>query len=214
MEVNYAELRKQSRVAAWLTAIATLIVLGSLVWSSWETRNARRDVYALAKQKAELQQEIGPLDKRVRMLILQKEKLEQADKGQSAALNALVENDLKATNILEQAARKDSLVAQSVPRIFIHQHGEKQVASDLAKNLRMRGYVVLAPDEKSDGFGTRIVFFNGPDDPETHSDVEAIKDAMKQVDPKLNGVRAQWDNQHHHPGRTYAIWIQSDDAGK
>jgi hypothetical protein len=208
MDINYDELRKQSRIAAGLTACASVLVLGSLLWSTWETRNAQRELNAIALQKAALQKDIWTLNSQVQSIKFQKEKLERADAGQSAALNALVMDDAKATKALNEVAQSNALVAQSVPRIFIHQKDSKELALNVAQKLRSLGYIVLAPDEMEDGDGTRIVYFNGPDDPETIADVQAIKQAMKDSNPAFSSIWVQLDNRHRHPNRTYAIYVE------
>ena len=208
MPIDTAELRKQSHLAALLTAVASLIVLSSLAISSWLTFRATQNLKAIQTQTRIAKQNLVDLRQDVAALRSQRNEL-------TSALSQVVTGNAQAARQLDIVAARNDALARAVPRIFIHESNNAQLANEIAQSLRAKGYVVLAPDTVSYNslkdeilHPIEIFYFGQSDDSQTVADVEAIREAMHAASPDLGWAWAQQDVDHYHPLRTYVIFLR------
>jgi len=203
MAIDFSELRRQSRIAAVLTAVASILVLGSLLVSYHETAQAKRELTSLQAQ-------IGMAESDLLALQTKKRELKLQQRGLTSALNDIVATDGKAAGMLNQAAADNPAVAKAVPRIFLHsnRNPNKELLKAIEAKLRAQGFVVPAPDDDSnqgDPSFIQIVFFNN--DVAAYSDVPLIKQAL--IESGLGDVsyHIQLYTSTNHPPRTYAVYL-------
>ncbi len=212
MAVDLVELRKQSRIAAASTALASLLVLGSMIWSYRQTLSARQQLHTIQDQTAHARADLVELEQKRQELQKKIQQSEATANTLKIALNGVVTGNSQATKKLDEIASQNSAVAQAVPRIFIHRSNNKEVAEQVARKLRLSGFIVPAPDIISSGpKRVEIVYFQGTNDPQVISDVEAIKEALRATRPELEQVWVQEDINHkQHPNRTYVLYLPEE----
>ena len=130
------------------------------------------------------------------------------------AIAQVVGGDVKATDRFNMVAADNPAVAQAVPRIFIHQKNNAATAETIATVLRGKGYVVLAPDTVVPRISrTQILFYSkASPDAQTVSDVEEIKSVLRSARAEFEPIWVQQDVEHHHPYRTYAVFLLTNQS--
>ena len=211
MAIDLKELRRQSRIAAALTAFASILVLGSLFVSYNQTVQAKRELQNLQVQVSNAKSELSTLQEESSTLKKENGELEENIKGKLRALNDLYQ-DPRAASVLNQAALANPAIANAIPRIFLHSNGNpnKDLMEKVATSLRLKGFVVPAPDDVSiNGNPTalQIVTNHAVDE----SDMSLIEQALAAngisnvptISPFPPGIR--------HPPRTYAVYLPRKD---
>ena len=207
MAIDLSEIRRQSRIAAALTAFASILVLGSLFLSYHQTVQARRDLQNLRVQISSAKSALSALQEKNSTLKEENGELEKNIKGKTTALNELF-SDADAAGMLNQAALANPAIANAIPRIFLHSNGDpnKDLLKKVAANLRAKGFVVPAPDDVSiNGNPMALQIFTN--DAVDENDVSLIKQALAASGLSNVPTVSPWPRPIKHPARTYAVYL-------
>jgi hypothetical protein len=195
MDIDLDHLRRQSRISAALTAIASILVLGSLFWSYRQTLAAEKKAQEIladaSKKKAALDADIANLQ-------TQKNALQ-------ATLSATVTPE-KLNSFLSQ----NPTVASSIPRLFIEtgDPGQQELAGKVVTALRAAGLTVPFPHVVQANFppATELRFFYN--DEQATQDVQQIQHVLTGLGINANAqlIKLKPD-QPPPPTRQYELWF-------
>jgi hypothetical protein len=200
MDVDLQQLRRQSIISALLTAIASILVLGSLFWSYRQTIAAEKKAEAILE---DANQKKSSLEADIRNLQAQKN-------AYQATLNATVTQE-KLNSFLSQ----NPSIASSMPRLFIEtaDPNQQNLAGKAAVALRAAGLTVPTPHVVQANFPpkTELRFFYN--DEQATKDVQQIQQILAGLSITANAqlVKLKPD-QDLPPPRQYELWFGTSKA--
>jgi hypothetical protein len=201
MDVDLQQLRRQSIISALLTAIASILVLGSLFWSYRQTIAAEKKAEAILE---DANQKKTALEADIKNLQAQKS-------AYQATLNATVTQE-KLNSFLSE----NPSVASSIPRLFIEIADQSQqiLAGKAAVALRGAGLTVPTPHivpQANFPPKTELRFFYN--DEQATKDVQQIQQILAGLSITANAqlVKLKPD-QDPPPPRQYELWFGTSKA--
>jgi hypothetical protein len=204
MDINLAELRRQSRIAAVLTALSALIVLGSLLLSYSQTVKAEA---RLAKIQADI------ATKQVKLEELQSS-IAGLQKQHDALFSAISQTSAKSKTsfeTLQKVVSAEPSLADQIPRVYMiaaRSRGEETIQK-ASTSLRDAGFIVPAVEERGDPTANVHTYVRRfYEDEQSQEDAKKIKSALDQA-----GVPSEIQYVGPDPGnplpprRTYEFWL-------
>jgi hypothetical protein len=204
MPIDLVELKRQSKIAAVLTAISSLVVLASLLFGYKQITSAERKVASAEQRIAHLQIEEERLKRETADLTIKKDALS------SSINNTIRDTSTPPPNSAKEAARSVSGHAVTIS-ILIAEKRDRSEAEKAAQVLRSRGYDVT-DDIKVTPLGespheTTVRFFQYD-----RTTVAIGKDLVQLLKGIGFTVRPEFDDEYvgdssGPPPGTYEVWI-------
>jgi hypothetical protein len=214
MGIDLKQLRRQSQLAATLTAVASIIILVSLIFSYRQTIQAKRDLSQLQAEVENKKDEKERLEREIKELEEQKTAL-------VTLTNGVVSKSPNAAKFVKETVAASPSIASAVPRIYIQT--PRPTASSmpfdpkgLSSRLRSAGFIVptteiVSSDSAPDK--TQLRYFS--DGPTAQKDVNSIADILRSAGLKVQPTLVKTLPGASQPlPRTYEVWFGKSDSSK
>ena len=198
MPLDLIELKRQSRIAAILTAVSSMIVLAALLFSYVQTNHA--------------EQTLNQIRDETKLLTIQRDSLRTEIAKDMIVLRKLGSSPGLSGDALNKALKSTPSVAERIPRVSIEiaETRDRAEAERAADILKSKGYIVpdiIVEPKSNSARETSIRYFQN--DAKTVADAKQIAEIVRQIGFT---VKTEFDNEYvgtdqAPPPGQYEFWI-------